>query len=106
VPVCQPLQFACCRRSQILIFQILRLLSPAHTSAYTPTTRSHHAPDSRLPEVFAGYDQEAWVAAHNIVSTAIGEDHLAFAGRNDAGRWMTFPDGRPSTWSTPSLVIT
>ena len=53
-----------------------------------------------------GTAQPADVAAYNVVPTAIGEDHLAFAGRNDAGRCMSFPDGRPSTWSMPSLVIT
>jgi len=50
--------------------------------------------------------QPADVAVYNMVSTAIGEDHRAFAGRNRAGRCMSFPDGRPSTCSMPSLVIT
>src|SRR3954464_1879799 len=43
------------------------------------------------------------VAAYNMVFTATGADHRALAGRNCAGRWMSLPDGRPTTRSMPSL---
>src|SRR5438874_860392 len=46
------------------------------------------------------------VAAYSVVFTPIGDDHFAFGGRNSAGRWMSLPDARPTTCSTPSLAIT
>jgi hypothetical protein len=55
---------------------------------------------------FGAPPQAADVEAYSMVPTAIGEDHFALAGRNDAGRWMSLPDCKPSTWSMPSLVIT
>ena len=34
-----------------------------------------------------------------------GDDQRELAGRNGAGRWMSLPDGRPTTCSMPSLEI-
>src|SRR3954462_14185708 len=60
-----------------------------------------------IPHTAAGaLPQPADVAAYSIVFTAIGADQRALAGRNAAGRWMSLPDGRPTTCSMPSLEIT
>src|SRR4051812_16819279 len=45
------------------------------------------------------------VAAYSVVFTPTGADHRALAGRNAAGRWMSLPEGRPTTCSMPSLEI-
>ena len=46
------------------------------------------------------------VAAYIVVPTAIGADQRELAGTNCAGFCMSFPDGRPTTCSMPSLETT
>src|SRR6187401_1874479 len=46
------------------------------------------------------------VEVYIVVPTATGADQRELAGTNSAGFCMSFPEGRPTTWSMPSLDMT
>src|SRR5262245_6420016 len=89
---------------------------PSDANAIAPTTgpplvfqdmtRFASLSRSTPQTAFGARPQPADVAAYNVVSIAIDDVHFEFAGRNSAGRCISFPEGRPSTCSMPSLEIT